>query len=128
MANAAMRYGLTMNGRAPSSFAPQMERHPVATLVSRNPSGCRELLQTRHAHLNPYGNYVPPGRLRDSFRIPLGTSASAICAIIFASTFCARNRRLPMSRSARVLSAKSGEVGIHGNACRARNDSGNEIR
>jgi hypothetical protein len=61
VASAAGRYGLTMNGRALQSFAPRMKHHPVETLLAKNPSGCRELRHTGHAHLDLYGNYVPPG-------------------------------------------------------------------
>ncbi len=53
------RYWISPGGRALETFGPYMEQIPVRRLIAKTKTGCAELADTSHFHLDLYGNYVP---------------------------------------------------------------------
>ncbi len=53
------RYWISPGGRALETFGPYMEQIPVNRLIAQTRTGCAELADTTHFHLDLYGNYVP---------------------------------------------------------------------
>jgi len=53
------RYWISMGGRALETFGKAGARSTVHMLMSRSRSGCRELGQTDHFHIDLYGNFIP---------------------------------------------------------------------
>jgi hypothetical protein len=53
------RYWIHPGGRAVGTFAPVLPLEPLESVCKESPGGCRELLDTRHFHLDLFGNYIP---------------------------------------------------------------------
>ena len=59
MENLPHRYGIVPGGRALETFRPYVKEQTIAELVEEKQSGCPELAQTTHFHIDLYGNYIP---------------------------------------------------------------------
>ena len=57
--NLAYRYHLSIRGRALSFFKPFTQPTSYETILENNNSGCRELKDVSHFHIDLYGNYIP---------------------------------------------------------------------
>ncbi|HCE46976.1 MAG TPA: radical SAM protein [Lentisphaeria bacterium] len=53
------RYGLTMRGRALKTYAGKLNRRSVEEILKANDSGCYELADISHFHVDLFGNYIP---------------------------------------------------------------------
>ncbi len=53
------RYWISPGGRALETFGPYMTQIPLHRLIDQNKTGCAELADTTHFHLDLYGHYVP---------------------------------------------------------------------
>jgi hypothetical protein len=53
------RYWIHLGGRALSTFSRAFPRMTAHEIISTNPSGCRELLDVGHFHVDLFGNYIP---------------------------------------------------------------------
>jgi hypothetical protein len=54
------RYWIHMGGRALSTFRPYLAEKSAQEILDENTAGCAaELLNTRHFHLDLFGNYIP---------------------------------------------------------------------
>ncbi|HDM76700.1 MAG TPA: radical SAM protein [Deltaproteobacteria bacterium] len=53
------RYWIHFGGRAVKTFAEILGTKPLEIILESNKTGCRELLQVNHFHLDLFGNYIP---------------------------------------------------------------------
>ena len=53
------RYGLTMRGRALKTYAGKLNRRTREEILKANDSGCYELSDISHFHVDLFGNYIP---------------------------------------------------------------------
>lgn len=53
------RYGLTLRGRALSTFRKYMKEYSADEIAEINADGCSSLENTNHFHLDLYGGYIP---------------------------------------------------------------------
>lgn len=81
--NIPLRYWVTFRGRALKTYTPYMNPRTLDSLLAGEKGGCRELFDTRHFHVDLYGNYLPGlctglsiecedlGRILDSEKYPV---------------------------------------------------------
>jgi hypothetical protein len=53
------RYWIHLGGRAIKTFQQVFPARSLEAVCAGSPGGCRELLDTRHFHLDLFGNYIP---------------------------------------------------------------------
>lgn len=58
IADLPRRYWVSPGGRALETFSPYRPPRPVSEII-RDASGCRELAEVSHFHMDLYGNYIP---------------------------------------------------------------------
>ena len=53
------RYSLNLRGRAAKTFERVFPLKPLSDILAAGKGGCRELVETRHFHVDLHGGYIP---------------------------------------------------------------------